>query len=221
MVVSGCQDSLEFPEMTTTTTTSSTTITTTSTSSTTTTTLLTVATPYFVTSPGSYEVNSLTITIECSTPGATIYWTAEEASASSFKAFSTSSSEATVTIYSSKTIRAYAAKSGYQDSASVEASFDLWNWTGFGSGMDDQVNALAIDSSGNLYAGGTFTTAGGVPANYIAKWDGSTWEALGTGMDNDVHALAVDSSGNLYAGGEFSFANGAYAPRVAKWKEKL
>ena len=38
-------------------------------------------------------------------------------------------------------------------------------------------------SGTNLYAGGYFTTAGGVPANYIAKWDGSAWSALGSGMN--------------------------------------
>ncbi len=48
--------------------------------------------------------------------------------------------------------------------------------------------------------GDMFTTAGGVPANYIAKWDGSAWSALGSGTNNIVKALAV-SGGDLYAGG--------------------
>ena len=36
-------------------------------------------------------------------------------------------------------------------------------------------------ADGSLYAGGGFTTAGGVAANNIAKWDGTTssWSALG------------------------------------------
>ena len=42
--------------------------------------------------------------------------------------------------------------------------------------------ALAVSGT-NLYAGGYFTTAGGVTANYIAKWDGSAWSALGSGMN--------------------------------------
>ena len=46
------------------------------------------------------------------------------------------------------------------------------------------VYALAVDGAGNLYAGGEFTTAGGVTANNIAKWDGSAWSALGCGMDD-------------------------------------
>jgi len=45
-------------------------------------------------------------------------------------------------------------------------------WLPLGSGMDKEVYALAFDSNGNLYVGGSFTTAGGVTANRIAKWDG-------------------------------------------------
>ena len=43
------------------------------------------------------------------------------------------------------------------------------------------VYALAVDASGTLYAGGDFTTAGGVSANYIAKWDGSVVVCPGIG----------------------------------------
>ena len=48
------------------------------------------------------------------------------------------------------------------------------SWSALGSGMNNNVHALAIDASGNLYAGGDFTTAGGVSANRIAKWDGTS-----------------------------------------------
>ena len=74
-----------------------------------------------------------------------------------------------------------------------------------------------FDAAGNLYAGGFFTTAGGVSANYIAKWDGSSWSALGSGIDNLVLALAVDGAGNLYAGGSFTTAGGVIANNIAKW----
>ena len=43
--------------------------------------------------------------------------------------------------------------------------------------MNNPVEALALDNLGNLYAGGRFTSAGGVSANCIAKWDGSNWFA--------------------------------------------
>ena len=78
------------------------------------------------------------------------------------------------------------------------------------------------DGSGPaLYAGGDFTTAGGVAANRIAKWDGSSWSALGQRDERlRVHALAVFDDGSgpaLYAGGDFTTAGGVAANRIAKW----
>jgi len=83
--------------------------------------------------------------------------------------------------------------------------------------MNNTVRALAVDASGNIYAGGDFTTAGDTIANFIAKWNGSNWEALGTGMNSAVHALAVDGAGVLYAGGNFTMAGGVNATYIAKW----
>lgn len=80
------------------------------------------------------------------------------------------------------------------------------------------VSALAA-GGGNVYAGGTFTTAGEVVANGIAKWNGSEWSALGTGMGGntiDVRALAVNG-GDLYAGGIFTSASGLTVNGIAKW----
>jgi hypothetical protein len=102
-----------------------------------------------------------------------------------------------------------------------------WNgssWTALGSGMTQypstspaDVEALAVSGS-NVYAGGNFTTAGGSPANYIAKWDGSSWSALGSGMggngDNWVWALAL-SGNDLYAGGWFTMAGGKASVGIA------
>ncbi len=97
------------------------------------------------------------------------------------------------------------------------ARWDGTSWSALGTGMNDIVYALAFDASGNLYAGGQFTTAGGVAANRIAKWDGTSWSALGTGMSSIVYALAFDASGNLYAGGQFTTAGGVAANDIAKW----
>jgi|GEM_PF-1507611 len=84
-------------------------------------------------------------------------------------------------------------------------------------GLNDEVDAIAIDGSGNVYIGGFFTTAGGQTVNYIAKWNGSSWLPMGTGMDGPVLALAIDESDNLYAGGYFTTAGGAPANYIAKW----
>ena len=56
------------------------------------------------------------------------------------------------------------------------------------------VRALAVYDDGNgpsLHAGGSFSSAGGVLANRVARWDGSTWSALGVGLNSDVLALTV------------------------------
>lgn len=97
------------------------------------------------------------------------------------------------------------------------------NWASgfFGGGVAGSVWALAFDSSGNLYAGGDFSSAGNCNSgcNRIAKWNGSTWSALGTGMNQRVNAIAFDGSGNLYAGGDFTTAGTCTTGcnRVAKW----
>jgi hypothetical protein len=83
--------------------------------------------------------------------------------------------------------------------------------------------ALAAFDDGSgpaLVAGGDFTSAGGVSANRIAKWNGASWSALGSGMNDTVEALAVFDDGSgpaLYAGGLFTTAGGTAANRIAKW----
>ncbi|RLC01235.1 MAG: hypothetical protein DRI57_31365 [Deltaproteobacteria bacterium] len=99
----------------------------------------------------------------------------------------------------------------------LAASFAHAGWSVPGTGIDSSVQALVFDSTDNLYAGGTFSAAGGVSANNIAKWDGTAWAPLGTGMDHSVQALASDSAGNLYAGGHFTTAGGVSANYVARW----
>ena len=110
-------------------------------------------------------------------------------------------------------------------------SIARWNgstWSQLGSGFGGSaltaVQALAVFNDGSgpaLYAGGIFTTAGGSPANRIARWDGASWSPLGTGMDDWVYALTVFDDGSgpaLYAGGSFRTAGGQAANHVARWK---
>jgi hypothetical protein len=94
------------------------------------------------------------------------------------------------------------------------------NWVSLPGAIGTQspsVNATALDTNGNLYAGGSFTNIGGVGANYIAEWNGVTWRSLGAGMNNEVMSLAFDPSGILYAGGLFTTAGGSNANYIASW----
>ncbi len=104
-------------------------------------------------------------------------------------------------------------------------------WSAVGGGTDGSVTALVVfDGDGPgadppaLYAGGVFTTAGGVDANHIAKWDGTAWSALAGGTDGYVARLTVfddDGPGShgeaLYAAGSFTSAGGVSTNHVAMW----
>jgi hypothetical protein len=115
--------------------------------------------------------------------------------------------------------------------ASRIARWDGTTWTSLGSGMNNRVNDLTIydpDGTGpqppQLIAGGFFTTAGGVAANRIARWDGTTWAPLGSGMNNRVNSLTIfdpDNAGpqpaQLIATGTFTTAGGMSANQIARW----
>src|SRR5262245_15836684 len=103
--------------------------------------------------------------------------------------------------------------------ASSIAFFDLatGTWSPLGSGLNGTVWSLGVTAAGELVAGGDFSTAGGAPANRIAKWNGNTWSTLGSGMDGGVYAFAVLPNGHLVAGGGFTLAGGLPAARIAEW----
>jgi WD40 repeat protein len=86
------------------------------------------------------------------------------------------------------------------------------------------VSALAVGPDGSLYAGGYFSSAGGIAAARIARWDATTasWHPLGDGIgggefDGWVYALAIGADGSLYAGGQFDMAGGLSANHIARW----
>lgn len=85
------------------------------------------------------------------------------------------------------------------------------------SGMDGPVYSLAALPDGDIVAGGAFTTAGGVQANRVARWDGSDWHPLGDGVNGLALSLAVLPDGDVIAGGSFTTAGGAAADRLARW----
>jgi hypothetical protein len=111
------------------------------------------------------------------------------------------------------------------------ARWDGTRWLASGSGMNGTVGPLTTwdpDGAGpqpaQLVAGGAFTTAGGVPVNFIARWDGSQWLPFGKGMNSFVFDLTTwDPDGDgplppqLVAGGAFTTAGGVTVNNIARW----
>jgi hypothetical protein len=97
------------------------------------------------------------------------------------------------------------------------AKWDGGTWRAMGSGTNGGISSFAFDGSGNLYAGGYFTTLCGTSARRIARWNGSSWSALANGINGEIASIVTDGSGNLYVGGRFDSAGSVAANHVAKW----
>ena len=89
------------------------------------------------------------------------------------------------------------------------------SWNALGSGTSGTINAEIIYNN-DLVVAGSFTTAGGVTVNNIARWNGTTWSSIGGGTNGEVHALAIFNN-QLIAGGSFTSAGGVTAYRIAVW----
>lgn len=97
------------------------------------------------------------------------------------------------------------------------------SWVAVGSGLNNTGRALVAYGS-HLYAGGSFTTAGGVSTSRIARWNGSSWSAVGSGVSGgspiQVNALVPWTEGGtpvLAVGGRFTTAGATTVNHVARW----
>ena len=100
------------------------------------------------------------------------------------------------------------------------AKWDGHNWSALGNGISAAGQAMvfriALAPNGDLYAGGSFTAAGGVAATNIARWNGVNWSPLGSGVSGGVTTLAI-SGNQLYAGGAFTNAGTQNIKALARW----
>jgi hypothetical protein len=113
-----------------------------------------------------------------------------------------------------------------------------WNgtaWIPYGSGFAGGssywgttfVSGIVELPNGDLIVAGNFTSAGGVAANHVARWNGSAWSAIGAGLTGSPSAsssappvafsLAQLPGGDVIVGGLFRNAGSVPANCVARW----
>lgn len=103
--------------------------------------------------------------------------------------------------------------------ARYNPSTAAWSACGTGAAVGGVVRTLAVGTAGNIYAGGSFTSMGGVAnTRFIARWNVSTgaWASIGTTAGGTaIYVLAIAPAGVLYAGGDFTTIGGTAATRIA------
>lgn len=99
-------------------------------------------------------------------------------------------------------------------------------WSTLGTGLNNSCFALARGLNGRLYAGGSFTTAGGNTVKKVAEWDGTQWNVIDAGvttLTGPVRAITVGPDGKIYFGatgitiGGVTGSVASYDPATTTW----
>jgi len=119
----------------------------------------------------------------------------------------------------------YVAGQFYQNDHSKEnliARWDGQNWKTVGGGFDsgtgpgtEVIYAMHV-YDGYLYVSGKFNTAGGVPVNSIARWDGNEWCGNSSTFDGPITSM-THYRDTLYVSGAFRHIDGDSARSVARF----
>lgn len=104
------------------------------------------------------------------------------------------------------------------------ARWDGTTWSAVGTGIrrggaPGTVYAMAEFDAGTgpeFYVAGDFDSAGGVPVQNIARWNGTAWQSVGFGTNGPIYALAA-YGGQLFIGGSFTTAAATPTIGLARW----
>ncbi|MCE3008797.1 MAG: delta-60 repeat domain-containing protein, partial [Bacteroidetes bacterium] len=102
----------------------------------------------------------------------------------------------------------------------ADGSLDV-NFNPTGSGANDEISAVIVQSDGKVLIGGRFTSYNGTARNRIARLnsDGSldvNFNPIGSGANDEISALALQAGGKVVIGGEFTSYNGTSRSRIAR-----
>jgi uncharacterized delta-60 repeat protein len=91
---------------------------------------------------------------------------------------------------------------------------------GFSHPFNTVVNTIEIDSSGNYYIGGSFTTYDNIPSNNIIKLtSGGTIDTsfdYGSGFNSEVTTIAIQLDGKIIVGGFFTTYKDVSCNRIVR-----
>lgn len=102
------------------------------------------------------------------------------------------------------------------------ARWDGTQWQHMGSGIAGggpagTVYSVTATPAGEVVAVGQFSSAGGVPVQNVAKWDGSAWSAMGTGLPYFGSSVLASADGRITAA-VFPFNSGSgQTGRLFEW----
>ena len=94
--------------------------------------------------------------------------------------------------------------------------------TNTGTGANDDLNAIAVQSNGQILVGGNFTTWNGVTVNRIVRLnangtrDTAFTTNTGTGANSTVNSIVVQPDGKILLGGGFTTWNGVTVNRIVR-----
>lgn len=156
----------------------------------------------------------------------------------SVAAYTTSCHVQCLVVYNNKLIVAGDFSSAGGNFANNIAAWDGTSWFTLGTGVvgaTASIMMLCAEGSNSglvtsmvvfnneLYVGGIFNNAGGIPVKNIAKWNGTAWSDVGGGVRPPqyspygvVNSLVVYNN-ELYVGGNFDTAGVIRASNIAKW----
>lgn len=103
------------------------------------------------------------------------------------------------------------------------AKWDGAAWSPLGTGLTLPSGSLGattagVLANGDLVVGGTFTHAGGIAAQNVARWDGIAWHAMGSGLpmvQSSTFTSLLVRPGEIVASGSF-LISGNIVP-VVRW----
>ncbi len=181
---------------------------------------------------GGFYGMDQSITINCSTSGATIHYTtdgsAPTASSPVYYSPITAAGDGT-----SLEIKAIAMKSGMENSIIFTSTYnikypkypagtmDIDFLKAAGSGADNCVCAIALQDDGKIIIGGFFESYNGELRGCVARLNANgsldtNFLSTGDGADNPVLALAVQEDGKILIAGKFDSYNGTDRGYIAR-----